>query len=331
MSDGAIVGPGALVSGGNRQFGSARVANSGGVPSMRKTGSGSAHGMGDVILRGGMARHGVRRVTPTEKEREDFATIRKTGKGDRVMVPEVVGEAIIKSRSPWVRINELDRGISVKVYRECSPEAQVLVWNGRQLPDWMVHTEGKAFSPPPGWQEALARGEILDGRETTKQASVTLDDDDDEPLIGSKLPTQAPDTAAAATDIAPYQRKIAKLEAKLAEYEAAEKKRQGAFTPCKAIIDIEGFGEVETTVDWYQHKSDVLIVAYDGAAKRNILNPKPQGDQSVAQFIMEIHDGSKRHVFELAAVFDSRFSFPARGEGITFQQFLILRHESVQA
>ena len=351
-SNNALISSGALVSGGGR-----KTAAAGGTalvpggpaytpPVIERSADGGVYrrvqtASGEAIIKAGNAAGGVKRQLHTDEERDHFARVRKTGAGDVVMTPKDVGRGIANSMSPWAAITDVESQGRVRVFRECKMEAAALIWQGGQVPDWMLWAEGKEYNPPSefegGTLEAEASGNTKNAYDTP------LIGPDPGPLGTGQTQTQAQQVTGTAQQAYEHTATTARLQQKIASLEAANQqlttqvqqlqtRATSAFKPHKATIDIEGFGEVETTVDWYAITGDVLSLAYDMSKQRNILSPKPAAGSAVAQFILELHDDDEKHVFELVAAYSSRVEFPAAGPaGAPFQQFLISRHQIVSA
>jgi hypothetical protein len=324
-----IIGPGSMGNGaGNSPVGGINPGLSGNY----KTASSAAQraGMGAVHL-GQRGRHGVKTVQPTEAERNEIAVIRKVGGGEKVVVPSVVGAGIASGKLPYVVIHNSDAGImGLKVYREAFSEANVMVWNNQMPEAWMLYREGQAYQPSAKFKVQQAKAAAAEPLSTA--AVNPYNDDDEVPLIAQSI-TTPPDVSVEPTPSAGSAALQAQIDALKAKLHAATERAKTAFSGSyDTTLVIEGFGELEGTCDHYEIKGSVLMLAYDNDAKRNIPNPKPEAGKQVAQFVMEIKDGNTKHVLELAAPFDSKFTFAGAGTaGVTFQQFMILQHQAVTA
>jgi len=321
------------VAGGNRP---AAAVNPALADRYAKTASAvrTSHGTMSAVQLKPPERHGVKRVDPTDDEKRHVAALRDVGGKQKEMIPEVVGEAWARDKTPYVVMHDAHLGImGMKIYREAAAEASAAIWSGQTPAPWMVYNEGRPYTPPEQFQEQQKIAAIADAPVAADDELGLFDED-----------TPAPVETAAAVPAADQSELVQKLQAAVREarkdaanmkeaYELEKEKRQQVFEHTyNTIIDIEGFGEIEGSCDYYAIRGDVLVLGYDNAAKRQIANPRPAPDKSVAQFVMEIMDGTTRHVFELAAPFDSRFTFDAAGaSGVTFQQFMILQHKPVTA
>lgn len=331
----ALIGTGALISGGQRkaagsydvsrvaQTASSQIVSEGG----RAYRSVPMASGGNAIIRPGVESSGIKKQLPTDDERHYYSRIRKTRGGDVMMVPKVVGKGIANSKPDWVGISDGDTQARIRVFRDVQMEAAILVWNGEQVPNWMLWAEGKELVRPNETAASTstpisADEPLIKSAAQQQRAPAPLSN----PAIGSQ-PAEVIDPMLRAENQR-LQQQVAELQGRLQEYQVKE----NALEPHRIIIEIDGFGEVETTADWYKITDNVLTLAYDIAKQRNVMTPRPKDGHAVSQFVLELHDGDKRHLFDLVATYNSKVDLdPAGRAGLTIQQFMIARHQEIKA